>query len=1147
MRERDIFIKALEQEDLTERAAVLDKACQGDATLRAQVEQLIAEHERQESFILDSPPSELAATVGRTPIEQPGVFIAGRYKLLEEIGEGGMGTVWVAEQIAPVRRKVALKLIKTGMDSKSVLARFEAERQALAVMDHPNIAKVLDGGLTDSGRPYFVMEYVKGIPITEYCDATRLSVSERLQLFAQVCHAVQHTHQKGIIHRDLKPSNILVAPYDDKPVPKVIDFGLAKAMHQSLTDKTLYTAHDLVLGTPLYMSPEQAQLNNIDVDTRSDIYSLGVLLYELLTGSTPLEKQRFKEAAWDEVRRIIREEEPPRPSLRLSSSHTLPSVAAVRHTEPTRLTKLVRGELDWVVMKALEKDRSRRYETATGFAADVLRYLAGEQVLAAPPSARYRVSKFIRRYKGQVIGASLILLTLVAGVVGTTLGLIEAKRQERIAVAEVVKKEAARRKAREAFDTLTSDAIEGWFTREQSLTKEQTDVLRRLLDQYAEFAAEGGDAVDDRKGQVRALVRVGRIQRTLGDRPAAGEALRRAAEMAGTTVSPITADLDGWDLVSVAHNELAILNKGDGAHSEAENHFREALAAQCRITDIDPDGQKARIRSAGLRVSLAGVLFDLRRFDEAEAEHTAAAAVLEKLVAEFPQEAILRENLAVLFYNRARELSIRGRLPEALVLNGRAVALQRLAETEAPGLLMPRKRLVMGLRQQSELLDNAQRPAEAEVIRREAIRVGFSLSESFPSVLEYRIDLATDYWTLSHHLREQGRRDDAAVEAGRGLALMRQLVADFPDNQIARADLMTALIEFSDTMRDTQKFKESEAAARESLDEGDRLAAQGFDLESVRIRQAGAMRALALALEDQGRNEDARTAKKEHLNILTRLAGDHPDRTDYLEKLCLARIDLTKSLIHQRDADEAIEELQAVLPDLDRLPTIDRERLRMAAAFELAKAFGVSGQWAESEEWAGRAVDIASLRLRENPTLVQNRQFLTQSHWHRATARDQLGRFADAAADWGTAAKLADFSMDKAFYRAHCGDSLARSGDTEKAAAEFDAAIDQAEAVLKESDLNGITYYDAAAVFALAAGGLKDPVAVESHAAQSVRLLGRSAALGFLDDPAQVQSLRSAVAYSALYERRDFEQLLSDLGQKVPSVKESASSPGPQK
>ena len=335
MTEESLFLAALGKHTPAERQAFLDEACGADAALRARV-QLLLEADARVRGILDRPtPGGPGQTGPYIPDEQPGAVIAGRYKLLEAIGEGGMGTVWVAEQVQPVRRKVALKLIKAGMDSKSVLARFEAERQALAVMDHPNIAKVLDGGLTETGRPFFVMEYVKGVPITEYCEATRLSVPERLNLFVQVCQAVQHAHQKGIIHRDLKPSNILVAPYDDRPVPKVIDFGLAKAMHQSLTERTLHTAHETVLGTPLYMSPEQAQLNNLDVDTRSDIYSLGVLLYELLTGTTPLEKQRFKEAAWDEIRRLIREEEPPRPSTRLSSSEH-PTVSGRRSADGPR-------------------------------------------------------------------------------------------------------------------------------------------------------------------------------------------------------------------------------------------------------------------------------------------------------------------------------------------------------------------------------------------------------------------------------------------------------------------------------------------------------------------------------------------------------------------------------------------------------------------------------------------------------------------------------------------------------------------------------------------------------------------------------------------------------------------------------------------
>jgi tetratricopeptide (TPR) repeat protein len=433
-----------------DRAAFLDRACANDAALRGQIEALLRAHDRA-GQVLDSATVGMPARAAEcVPCKHPGSIVAGRYKLLEAVGEGGMGRVYVAEQTQPVRRKVALKLIKAGLDSKCVSARFDAERQALALMDHPHIAKVYDGGLTDLGRPFFVMELVKGVPITDYCDAARMTVPERLGLFAQVCQAVQHAHQKGIIHRDLKPSNILVAHCDEKPAPKIIDFGLAKALHFSLTDHTLHTAHDNVIGTPLYMSPEQAQLNNLDIDTRSDIYSLGVLLYELLTGTTPLERQRFKEATWDEVRRIIREEDSPRPSTRLSSTAALTKVAAGRQTEPARLTKLIRGELDWIVMKALEKDRNRRYDTANSFAVDVQRFLAGEPALAGPPSARYRIKKFVSRNRGPVAVASVLLLALLAGIAGTSLGLLRARRAEILERNAKLEAEAEKTKALQA-------------------------------------------------------------------------------------------------------------------------------------------------------------------------------------------------------------------------------------------------------------------------------------------------------------------------------------------------------------------------------------------------------------------------------------------------------------------------------------------------------------------------------------------------------------------------------------------------------------------------------------------------------------------------------------------------------------------------
>ena len=437
-----IFLGALDCKGGDELRRFLEEACGCDAALRARVEELLRAHQDAGAFLGGA--EHLETTRDHFGAERPGTII-GPYKVLEQIGDGGFGVVFIAEQQQPVRRKVALKVLKPGMDTRQVVARFEAERQALALMDHPNIAQIYDGGTTnpspksetrnskgesatpdvsdfgfgasnfDAGRPYFVMELVKGVAITDFCDQGRLTLHERLELFVHVCRAVQHAHHKGIIHRDIKPSNVLVTLHDGTPVPKVIDFGIAKAAGQQLTDKTLFTNVAQLIGTPLYMSPEQVALSGLDVDTRSDIYSLGVLLYELLTGTTPFDKERFRQAGYDEIRRIIREEEPPKPSARLSDSKdALESVSAQRHTEPAKLTKLVRGELDWIVMKALEKDRDRRYDTANAFAADVENFLQDEPVRACPPSTWYRTRKFARRNKRVLATTGLSLLFIAS-------------------------------------------------------------------------------------------------------------------------------------------------------------------------------------------------------------------------------------------------------------------------------------------------------------------------------------------------------------------------------------------------------------------------------------------------------------------------------------------------------------------------------------------------------------------------------------------------------------------------------------------------------------------------------------------------------------------------------------------------------------
>jgi serine/threonine protein kinase len=435
MNERSIFAAALDIPDPAERAAYLDQACQRQPGLRQHIDELIAAQEELGSF-LARPAVVPEGVMANPPVrEGPGSKI-GPYKLLQQIGEGGMGIVYMAEQEQPVRRKVALKIIKPGMDSQQVIVRFEAERQALAMMDHLHIAKVFDAGTTESGLPYFVMGLVYGVPITKFCDDHQLTPWERLELFIPVCQAIQHAHQKGIIHRDVKPGNVLVTMYDDKPVPKVIDFGVAKATEQPLTEKTMFTQFGALVGTFEYMSPEQAEMNAFGVDTRSDVYSLGVLLYELLTGTTPLERKQLREAALDELLRRIREEEPPRPSLRLTHAGDLPKIAAARRMEPARLSKLVNGEIDWIVMKCLEKDRSRRYESASALARDVERYLRDEPVDACPPSAAYRLRKYARRHRAAfATAAGFVGLLLVCTGVSTWLAIRAMRAEHKAATA----------------------------------------------------------------------------------------------------------------------------------------------------------------------------------------------------------------------------------------------------------------------------------------------------------------------------------------------------------------------------------------------------------------------------------------------------------------------------------------------------------------------------------------------------------------------------------------------------------------------------------------------------------------------------------------------------------------------------------------
>jgi eukaryotic-like serine/threonine-protein kinase len=693
MSEESLFAAALEIELAGDREAFLDEACAGDVALRGRVGRLLAAHEKAFG-ILDAPATPPGAFEDSRPPPDDdlsdtsvGPLVAGRYKLLVPIGEGGMGTVWLAEQTHPVRRKVAVKLVRAGMGSRSVVARFEAERQALALMDHPHIAKVLDGGATENGRPFFVMEYVEGLPITQHCDDARLGIRGRLELFVQVCQAVQHAHTKGIIHRDLKPSNVLVALYDGAPVPKVIDFGVAKATGPKPQGWTTLTKHGQLVGTPLYMSPEQAEMGGVDVDTRSDVYALGVLLYELLTGSTPFEAKGPGELTFFEVLRIIRETEPPTPSRRLATSEELPSIAARRGTEPTRLGRLVQGELDWIVMKALEKDRDRRYETASALARDLERYLADEPVEACPPSAGYRLRKLVGKHRAVLATAAMIAGLLVAAAAISTWQAVRATRaeeeakvqrdaalaakerarqSEELARRERDRAEASFRQARDAVRDLFTTVAAGDLAERPGMQPLQRKLLGLAREYYEGFLRQRPDDPNLAAEAAATYFRLGNVTTAIASKTEAARLFRRALDLLEGLARDHPADLDYAYNIARTYLMIADHEWSVGHRDEAFRRYDQALTIAKEIVRKKPDVAEYLECLARSADSLG-----VRRRQDGDPRgalehHREAQAIASILVERYPDNADYANALANTSYNAAQAERALGRLDDAL-------------------------------------------------------------------------------------------------------------------------------------------------------------------------------------------------------------------------------------------------------------------------------------------------------------------------------------------------------------------------------------------------------------------------------------------------------------------------------------------------
>jgi serine/threonine protein kinase/WD40 repeat protein/Flp pilus assembly protein TadD len=911
-----IFNQAIALESGEKRVQHLDLACGDDFQMRARVEALLHAHSEAGGF-LGGKLSGTAATEAHFVAETPGTHI-GPYKLLQQIGEGGMGVVYMAEQLEPVRRRVALKIIKPGMDTRQVIARFEAERQALSLMDHPNIARVLDAGTTDSGRPYFVMELVKGQLITQYCDEHHLTPRQRVELLLPVCQAIQHAHQKGIIHRDIKPTNILVAEYDDQPVPKVIDFGVAKAISQSLTEKTLFTGMGQIVGTLEYMSPEQAKVNQLDIDTRSDIYSLGVLLYELLTGSTPLDKQRLRSAGWDEMLRIIREEEPPKPSTKLSSGDALPSVAANRSMEPDRLSRTVRGELDWIVMKALEKDRNRRYETANGFAMDLQRYLHDEQVQACPPSTIYRLRKFARRNKAALATSAIVLSALLIGIATSTWQAIRATKAEGLAHARLQAEERARReaetardgeakqrklaqqnaaeaegqrqraeanfgKARQAVDEYLTQITENELLSVPGLQPLREDLLQAALKFYAEFTQEVSDDPTLQRELASAHYRVGTIQRDLGN--------AEASQKANLEAIRLYEQLRDQGQVSVE------LQAALAAAYFFAGRFNDTVKL-CQIAmQREPEHGAVRSLLADTYNDLAVAEGNKKNATAALKYHQQAFELREALVRDFPDDPRYLAQLGGTLNNLGFVLNGHAKREEALAMFERSVEYSAQAYERAPHSILWGRWLCNGL------LNVAS--SQAALDRQEAAQrsyerlVGVSRKRAFenPALGSLRADL----YRAHLHLGKHHQRLANAADASRCFRLAREVLEQTPRetaDQLFELAMVYAIL----ASPLAESLESSEEAAGERKRNADlametlkKAVEAGFqnasvlgtypDLNSLRDRddfQALLATVQKVAEADRlAKAEDKDAAKKlssrqQAVSVLKGLAGDQP-------------------------------------------------------------------------------------------------------------------------------------------------------------------------------------------------------------------------------------------------------------------------------